>query len=184
MLNFFMLVILYCLVASSSHTEGNHMNLNLTLNIITASIFEYRHLDIRRAKHRSSKVETSILRKSTPRSSKVDTSISEGRHIDLRMSTHRSPKVETSIFEGKNIVLRKSKHRSSKVETSIFESRSIVSMVEVSIFEGRHIDLRRSKQRSSKVDTSIFERRNIDFRSSKVANEYCPQRRSIGKGFL
>ena len=66
------------------------------------SMFEGRHIN-----HRSSKVDTSII----DRSSKVNTSISEGRHI------------VTSIFEGRHIDIRKSTHRSSKVDASIFEDR-------------------------------------------------------------
>ena len=70
------------------------------------SIFEGRHIDLRRSTHRSSKVNTSI---------------SEGRHIDLRRSTHRdidrlSSKGDTSIFESRHIDLRKSPHRFSKIE--------------------------------------------------------------------
>ena len=66
-------------------------------------IFEGRHND-----HRSSKVGTSIIRRSTHRSS-----IFESRHINRRRSTHRS-----SIFEGRHIG-----PRSLKVDTSIFEDR-------------------------------------------------------------
>ena len=84
------------------------------------SIFEGRHIDLRRSTYQSP--------------------IFEGRHVDHRWSTHRSPKVDTSIFEGRHIVtsivdLRKAIHRSSKVATSIFESR--------------HIDFRRSKAETS-----------------------------------
>ena len=84
------------------------------------SIFEGRHIDLRRSTYQSPIFEG---RHVDHRSSKVNTSISEGRHIDLRRSTHR------------DIDLRKAIHRSSKVATSIFELR--------------HIDFRRSKAETS-----------------------------------
>ena len=82
------------------------------------SIFEGRHIDLRRSTHQSPIFEG---RHVDHRSSKVNTSISEGRHIDLRMSTHRdidrrSSKGDTSIFESRHIDLRKSPHRFSKIE--------------------------------------------------------------------
>ena len=51
---------------------------------VDTSIFESRHIDLRRSTHRDID-----LRRATHRSSKVDTSI-----IDLRKSTHRSSKIE------------------------------------------------------------------------------------------
>ena len=72
------------------------------------SIFEGRHIDLRRSTYQSPIFEG---RHVDHRSSKVNTSISEGRHIDLRRSTHR------------DIDLRKSPHRSSSCATSIFEDR-------------------------------------------------------------
>ena len=51
---------------------------------VNTSIFESRHIDLRRSTHRDI-----ALRRATHRSSKVDTSI-----IDLRKSTHRSSKIE------------------------------------------------------------------------------------------
>ena len=65
-------------IHTHTHTHDNYGNPRCTHArrwLITASIFEERHLDHQSAKHRSSKVETSILRRSTPRSSKIDTSI-------------------------------------------------------------------------------------------------------------
>ena len=77
------------------------------------SIFEGRHIDLRRSTHRSSKVDTVIFesRHIDRRSSKVDTSI-----INLRKSTYRSSKVDTSIFESRHIDHRRSTHQSSKIE--------------------------------------------------------------------
>ena len=82
------------------------------------SIFEGRHIDLRRSTHQSPIFEG---RHVDHRSSKVNTSISEGRHIDLRRSAHRdidrrSSKGDTSIFESRHIDLRKSPHRFSKIE--------------------------------------------------------------------
>ena len=80
---------------------------------VNTSIFEGRHIDLRRLTHRSSIFEGRHI---DYRSSKVDTSISEGRHIDLRKSTHGSSKVDTWIFEGRHMDLRRSTHRSLKIE--------------------------------------------------------------------
>ena len=84
-------------------------------NIIShrSSVFESRHIDLRRLTHRSSIFKGRHI---DHRSSNVDTSISKGRHIDLRTSTHRSPKVDTSIFESRHIDLRRPTHRSLKIE--------------------------------------------------------------------
>ena len=79
------------------------------------SIFEGRHIDLRRSTYQSPIFEG---RHVDHRSSKVNTSISEGRHIDLR-GRH----IVTSIFERRYIDLRKSPHRSSSCATSIFEDR-------------------------------------------------------------
>ena len=82
------------------------------------SIFEGRHIDLRRSTHQSPIFKG---RHVDHRSSKVNKSISEGRHIDLRRSTHRdidhrSSNGNTSIFESRHIDLRKSSHRFSKIE--------------------------------------------------------------------
>ena len=56
---------------------------------VDTSIFESRHIDIRRSTHRDID-----LQRATHRFSKGDTSIFESRHID-----HRSSKVNALIFE-------------------------------------------------------------------------------------
>ena len=61
------------------------------------SIFEGRHIDLRRSTHQSPIFEG---RHVDHRSSKVNTSISEGRHIDLQKSPHRRrSKAETSHLQ-------------------------------------------------------------------------------------
>ena len=58
---------------------------------VDTSIFESRHIDLRRSTHRDIDLRraTHDIRRATYRSLKVDTSI-----IDLRKSTHRSSKIE------------------------------------------------------------------------------------------
>ena len=122
-------------VAKIKHAEINHAKKNErenfpiygSINVLSKysslilhrpSIFEGRHIDLRRSTYQSPIFEG---RHVDHRSSKVNTSISEGRHIDLRRSTHRdidrrSSKGDTSIFESRHIDLRKSPHRFSKIE--------------------------------------------------------------------
>ena len=71
-------------------------NIDVRSSKVNTSIFEGRHIDLRKLTHRFSKVDTSI--------------------VDLRRSTHRSPKVDISIFENGYIDLRRLTHRSSKIE--------------------------------------------------------------------
>ena len=80
----------------SSKVDTNHRSSKVDTSIIglrrsthpspkvDTSIFESRHIDLRRSTHRDIDI-----RRATHRSSKVDTSI-----IDLRKSTHRSSKIE------------------------------------------------------------------------------------------
>ena len=82
------------------------------------SIFEGRHIDLRRSTHQSPIFES---RHVDHRSSKVNTSISEGRHIVtsivyLRKAIHRSSKVATSIFESRHIDFRRSKAETSHLQ--------------------------------------------------------------------
>ena len=82
------------------------------------SIFEGRHIDLRRSTYQSPIFEG---RHVDYRSSKVNTSISEGRHIvtsivDLRKAIHRSSKVATSIFESRHIDFRRSKAETSHLQ--------------------------------------------------------------------
>ena len=77
-----------------------------------SSIFEGRHIDLRR---------------STYRYPKVDTSIFERRHIvtsivDLRWATHRSSKVATSIFED-----RRRKHHTYNSSPNIVHNCAPIS---------------------------------------------------------
>ena len=74
--------------------------------------------DLRRSTHRSSKVNTSICKGDTSifESRHIDLRRWTHRDIDVRTATHRSSKGDTSIFESRHFDLRKSTHRSSKIE--------------------------------------------------------------------
>ena len=82
------------------------------------SIFEGRHIDLRRSTHQSPIFEGRHI---NHRSSKVDTSIidlrrSTHRDIDLRRAIRRSLKVATSIFESRHIDFRRSKAETSHLQ--------------------------------------------------------------------
>ena len=76
---------------------------------VDSSIFESRHIHLRRSTHRDID-----LRRATHRYSKVNTSIFEGRHIDIRKLTHRSSKVDASTFED-----RRRKHHTYNSSSNI-----------------------------------------------------------------
>ena len=71
---------------------------------VDTSIFESRHIDLRRSTHRDID-----LRRATHRFSKGDISIFESRHID-----HRSSKVDASMFEN-----RRRKHHTYNSSSNI-----------------------------------------------------------------
>ena len=80
---------------------------------VDTSIFESRHIDLRRSTHRDID-----LRRATHRSSKGDTSIFESRHID-----HRSSKVDASIFED-----RRRKHHTNNSSSNIVHNCAAKSL--------------------------------------------------------
>ena len=92
----------------SSKVDTSITNLRRSTNTSISkgdtSIFESRHIDLRRSTHCDID-----LRRATHRSSKGDTSIFESRHIDLRSS-----KVDASIFED-----RRRKHHSYNSSANI-----------------------------------------------------------------
>ena len=100
--------------------EGRHIDYRSSMVDINhrSSKVDTSVIGLRRSTHPSPKVDSSIFE-----SRHIHLRRSTHRDIDLQRATHRYSKVNTSIFEGRHIDIRKLTHRSSKVDASIFEDR-------------------------------------------------------------
>ena len=104
--------------------EGRHSDYRLRWLTHQSPIFDTSVIGLRRSTHPSPKVDSSIFE-----SRHIHLRRSTHRDIDLRRATHRYSKVNTSIFKGRHIDIRKLTHRSSKVDSSKIEGENFTPTI-------------------------------------------------------